>query len=224
MSKYFKIVSLFSLFTLTGTDLFPQINSPSLGMATGPLLNVEITTDDPFDETIFSFFVAPSFRIKRTEFFAGAIIPLVFPSNYGPGQKFHRRIGATASYRVYILNPSKPVNLILQYEFQYISYSTAYDSFSGWSGTSHRENTYKHYNSLFGVGFIGFFNRNHTLGFSTVISYMFPVQRYQGSTDGPSYYYEWGHSHHLENYINYCFSLYVKLFSFKRNISKDKEK
>lgn len=207
------------LFTLQFVHAQSSSGSPALGLKAGFFFNTGGMS--LFDQSYFSVYLAPNFKIKRYEFFGGIIFPLAVPQYDESDEKAKNKIGATAGYRIYLLNPHNRANVIFQYDFQYISYTKTWDdiyrSYTGGGYTVHYTEKDRCYNSLLGVGFMGYFDAYQIAGISAVVSYIFPVVQYSLSSESRSEegVYGWGEDKSSSNHLNFCISLTVKIISFR---------
>jgi hypothetical protein len=190
---------------------FPQsaVSVKELGLTGGFILNADFADE----YLVRSGYIAPSFRIKRHELYAGPVITRL-SHLYAPRVV----IGGVAGYKYYILKEPARVNMFLHYSLQYFHDSYSSYSYNGYYIAGY-EGTWHKFVNTFGFGFNIFldnkrrFSLYNTMGYSICPQYnkeyysIYPDQ----NTSSPSHRRStnW-------QFVNATLGLSVRLASFNK--------
>jgi hypothetical protein len=152
---------------LFSKDLYSQSNNTKeLKLNTGAMLNF----DPEGYGAIYRAYLAPSFRIKKHEFYLGTQM-----TDKNIGGKFKPLFGGIAGYKFYIFKEPMRVNMFLHYALQY--FHNTWESERIWidsnGGIITRTNKWQSdiITNIFGFGFNVFIDKNNRYSFNSTMGY-----------------------------------------------------
>lgn len=162
--KWIRKTILILIISISVSDnLFSQINSDIkyLNIRTGFLINADLTSKD-FE---YGLYIAPSFVLKRHEFFLG---PLLTEGHNGLWKK--PQFGCEAGYNFYVFKDPMRVNFFLSYFIQYYEHQA--DDYDHYGFVSQDK-----FSNTIGFGFNVFIDKKKILSFFNTTGYTLTFNR-----------------------------------------------
>jgi hypothetical protein len=184
------IIILFSLIILPNKLFSQETTGKEIKINIGAALNFSpVGGSRPF-----AIYLAPSFKNKRHEFYAGALMTV-----HSYFETFEPLIGGIGGYKFYIFKEPARVNMFAHYSFQYVhrtDYYGVYDS-TGKLGPLNLKMENKNYCNTFGFGFNAYIDRGGRFSFYSTIGYCI-ISDWNNSWHHP----QKGSTDFMWNYIN----------------------